>query len=212
MQYVQIYFKKFPSPLYLFTGLKCHTKVSKRSILNHCETCQGCKKASSLMIEHEIKITIRSPTPIKNFQTEFFNDEEFSVVFFLVGIEVGERTIFLVKYTGGENRYRMELKLPGEERSIYFQGEAIHLSTDPDSALREGNAMEVFKSVLEKISRNTTDGGFSLEIEIKISKVWKYCVPILTNTPVLFSQNFSFSYFFCFLSKIFYFPKTGEFL
>jgi hypothetical protein len=112
----------------------------------------------------------KHPTPIKRIRTKVYKFDKFNELFFLVGIEIGERIVFLVKYGGLETRYTVELKLSGVEKCISYQLDAVPLSTDPDSALREGNALEVHQSALEKITRKPV-GGFELVVEMKVTKL-----------------------------------------
>ena len=69
-----------------------------------------------------------------------------------------------------DTRYSVKLKLSGVKMSISYQLDAVPLSTDPGSALREGNALEVHQSALEKITRKP-EGGFELVVEMKVTKL-----------------------------------------
>ena len=58
-----------------------------------------------------------------------------------------------------DTRYSVKLKLSGVKMSISYQLDAVPLSTDPDSALREENELEVQPSSFQKIIRKP-EGGF----------------------------------------------------
>ena len=137
------------------------------SILEHWKTCPGFYREeyglhSSLVIEH--------PRSFEVIRTKVFKFDKIDELFFLVGVKIGERTVFLVKYCGGETRYSVKLKLSGVEKSITYQLDAVPLSTDPGSALREGNALEVHPSIFQKITRKP-EGGFKLGVRIKVTKL-----------------------------------------
>ena len=152
-------------------GLDCKTKVSRMSILEHWKTCPSCYSGNDeLCSGNERWTSYEMPTPIDRICTTVYKFDKFNELFFLVGIKIGERIVFLVKYGGVETRYIVELKLSGVEKCISYQLDAVPLSTDPDSALREGNAMEVHQSALEKITRKP-EGGFELVVEMKVTKL-----------------------------------------
>ena len=137
------------------------------SILEHWKTCPGFYREeyglhSSLVVEH--------PRSFKVIRTKVFKLDKIDTLFFLVGVKIGERTVFLVKYCGGETRYSVKLKLSGVEKSISYQLDAVPLSTDAGSALREGNALEVYQSALEKMTRKP-EGGFKLAVGMKVTKL-----------------------------------------
>ena len=137
------------------------------SILEHWKTCPGFYREeyglhSSLVIEH--------PRSFEVIRTKVFKFDKIDELFFLVGVKIGERIVFLVKYCGGETRYSVKLKLSGVEKSITYQLDAVPLSTDPGSALREGNALEVHPSIFQNITRKP-EGGFKLGVTIKVTKL-----------------------------------------
>jgi len=139
------------------------------SILEHCKTCPGCCY-DELCSRDERRVLYKHPTPIERIRTGVYKFNKFNELFFLVAIKIGERIVFLVKYGGVEMRYIVKLKLSGVEKCISYQLDAVPLSTDPGSALREGNALEVHQSALEKIARKP-EGGFELVVEMKVTKL-----------------------------------------
>ena len=141
------------------------------SVLEHWKSCSGCDTELEVCNENGTFYEIfEEPAPIQNIPTLVLKFDKFDTLFFLVGVKIGERTVFLVKYCGGETRYSVKLELYGVEKSITYQLDAVPLSTDPGSALREGNALEVYQSALEKMTRKP-EGGFKLAVEMKVTKL-----------------------------------------
>ena len=68
-----------------------------------------------------------------------------------------------------DTRYSVKLKLSGVKMSISYQLDAVPLSTDPDSALREENELEVQPSSFQKIIRKPR--GWIFKVWIKVTKM-----------------------------------------
>ena len=129
-------------------------------------TCPGCKETRIELAQPTTEIII-SETRINNIKTRVYNIDELDDIFFLVGLEVGEKIVFLVKYGGGGGEdlgagpggdiggtgFGVELRISGGLRSISYQGKPVPLSSDPAIAVGEGNAVEVHKGLVEKISQ-----------------------------------------------------------
>ena len=54
------------------------------------------------------RLVIEHPTSFEVIRTKVHQFDKVDEVFFLVGVEIGERTVFLVKYCGVETRYSVE--------------------------------------------------------------------------------------------------------
>ena len=64
-----------------------------------------------MSIQEYSRLDIEHPTSFEVIRTKVHQFNKVDELFFLVGVEIGERTVFLVKYCGGETRYKIQCEV-----------------------------------------------------------------------------------------------------